>query len=92
MGMATTVSSFNELQLWDLNCLLTDCSRGPCWTCTTETFRTFVNVLQLENLSAFLNQGKLPLRHDRDVDDLDNRGHLAMHNNGHVENQSKSGT
>ena len=28
--MSTTVSSFNELQLWDLDCLLTDCTRGTC--------------------------------------------------------------
>ena len=33
-----------------------------------------------------LDQGKQPLRHDGDVDDLD------MHNNGHVSNITKNGT
>ena len=30
-GHATTGPEFNELQLWELGCLLTDCTR-TCWT------------------------------------------------------------
>ena len=29
-----------RLQLWDLDCLLTDCTRGICWTCTRGTSNT----------------------------------------------------
>ena len=48
-GMCTTESRFNELQLWELDCLLTDCTRelagpaqqrhrAPCqWTATGES-------------------------------------------------------
>ena len=39
-------------------------------TCTTNIDH-LVNELQLENLYGFQDQGKLHLRHDRDVDDLD---------------------
>ena len=42
----------------------------------TRDIKHLVDELQLENHYGFLNsqdQGKLPLRHDRDVDDLDNR-------------------
>ena len=46
-----------------------------------------VNGLQQGNLMICSpNQGKRPLRHDSDVDDLD------MHNNGHVNNITKNGT
>ena len=36
--------------------------------------------------SAEMDQGKRPLRHDSDVNDLD------MHNNGHVKNTTRNGT
>ena len=36
--------NFNELQLWELDCLLTACTRGICLTCTN-----LVNGLQLGN-------------------------------------------
>ena len=43
-GMSTTVSMLNELQLWDLGCLLTppapEESAGPAQTCTTGTSNT----------------------------------------------------
>ena len=46
-----------------------------------------INGLQQGNLMiCSLDQGKRPLRHDGDVDDLD------MHNNGHVNNITKNGT
>ena len=35
-----TRSSFNELQQWDLDCLLTAYIRGIWWTCTTRTWNT----------------------------------------------------
>ena len=77
-------SIFNELQLWDLDCLLTACTRGICWTCTTGTSNTLSMDCNWESQwSAELDQGKRPLHHDVDVDDLD------MYNNGHVNNQSK---
>ena len=34
------VHASTSLQLWDLDCLLTDCTRGTCLTCTTETSNT----------------------------------------------------
>ena len=46
-----------------------------------------INGLQQGNLMiCSLDQGKRPLRHDGDGDDLD------MHNNGHVNNITKNGT
>ena len=47
-GHATTVSMLNGLQLWELDCLLTDC-------CTTD-IEHLVNELQLENLNGFLTE------------------------------------
>ena len=35
-GHATTLSmqEYDELQLWDLDGFLTNCTQGSCWTCT----------------------------------------------------------
>ena len=50
---------FDELQLWDLDCLLTACTRGICWTCTTGTSNTLsINSLQQGKLSGLLNWTK----------------------------------
>ena len=53
-GHATTGPEVNELQLWELGCLLHDRTRGICWTCTTNIDH-LVNVLQQENLNGILN-------------------------------------
>ena len=71
------------LQLWVLDRLLTDCTRGNCWTCTPRRRTPDQGTAPGESQwSAGLDQGKRPLRHDSVVDDLD------MHHNGHVNNQS----
>ena len=71
-GMSTTVSTH---QRGDLDCLLTDCTRNLL-DVHNRGIEHLVNELQQENHHSILNsqdQGKLPLRHDRDVDDLDDR-------------------
>ena len=74
---------FDELQLWDLDRLLTDRARGNCWTCTPGRRTPYQWTATGEShWSAGLDQGKRPLSHDSVVDDLN------MHNNGHVKNQS----
>ena len=54
-GHATTGPEFNELQLWELGCLLHDKTQRICWTCTTN-INHLVSVLQLENLDGLLNR------------------------------------
>ena len=83
-----------RVQLWDLGCLHTDRTRGICWTCPTVTSTTFSMDCNWR-IYVFLNSQdhrNLHLRHDRNVDDLDTRGLCTwrLHNNGQVNNRSKS--
>ena len=76
-GHATlSKQEYDELQLWDLDCLLTDCTRGICWTCTTEASTPCQLTATGESLWFSEQSGpqRSPSRHDRDVDDLDIRG------------------
>ena len=83
-GMQQHRQRFNELQLWDRDWLLTDCTRGSCWTCTPKRGKPDQWTATGESQwSAAQDQGKRPLRHDSVIDDLD------MHNSGHVNNQFK---
>ena len=49
--------SFNKMQLWDLNCLLTACTRGICCACTTQGVEHLVNGLQLEKRGGNWTKG-----------------------------------
>ena len=84
-GMSTTMSMLQRPATVGLDCLLTACTRGICWTpAQTERGTPFQWTATGESQwSAELDQGKRPLRHDSVVNDLN------MHNNGHVNNQSK---
>ena len=83
-GMQQRRQRFNELQLWDRDCLLIDCTRGSCWTCAPGRRKPDQWTATGESQgSAAQDQGKQPLRRDSVIDDLD------MHNSGPVNNQSK---
>ena len=66
----------NKQQLRDLD---TACTPGPAQPGNRPPYQWTLMICSLD-------QGKRPLRHDGDVDDLD------MHNNGHVNNITKNGT
>ena len=69
-GMSTTWSKRNGLQLWDLDCLLTDSneeSAGPAQQTSITLSVCFNRRISVEN------HGNLHLRHDRDVDDMPRR-------------------
>ena len=67
----------NGLQLWDLDCLLPDCTRNLLDLHNGDV-EHLINDWNLSGLLNSLDQGKLPLRHDSVVDDVDNRGGVAQ--------------
>ena len=66
---------FNELQLWDLNCLLTACTRG-CAGLAQPGRRTPCRWLLLGNLNGLLNwtKGNGPEKQDQQTSDCQSQG------------------
>ena len=71
------------------------CQR-PCPSTNTTVATVGARLSRHRHRYGFLtsqDQGRQPLRHDSVADDLDTRTvHLALRNNGHVKNRSKSST